>query len=154
MPTFKLIDGALAPYTEEAPVEIALAEWRAGARPEAGRFALALPNDADVTEVVDSLYKFSAIVLDFPTFRDGRAYSQARLLRERCGYRGEIRARGEVLRDQAYFMARAGFDAFEIDAASAAAFSAALGEFSVVYQPAADSAEPAWRRRAARAIAA
>lgn len=154
MPTCKLIDGALTPYTEEAPVEITLAAWREGARPEAGRFALVLPNDASILEVVESIGEFSAIILDFPTFRDGRAYSQARLLRERCGFRGEIRARGDVLSDQAYFMARAGFDAFEIDGAKAAAFSDALGEFSVVYQRAADAAEPIWRRRLARAMAA
>ena len=50
----------------------------------------------------------------FPSFRDGRAYSQARLLRERHGYDGELRATGQVLRDQFVFMLRAGFDAFEV----------------------------------------
>jgi uncharacterized protein (DUF934 family) len=154
MQTLKLVNGALEPYTEEAPVEITFAQWREGARPEAGRFALVLPNAAAVSEVADSIDGFSSIVLDFPTFRDGRAYSQARLLRERFGYRGEIRARGNVLRDQIFFMARAGFDAFEIRDAEAAAYSEALGEFSVVYQRAADSAEPVWRSRLARAIAA
>ena len=50
----------------------------------------------------------------FPNFRDGRAYTQARLLRERFGFRGELRATGQVLRDQFVFLARAGFDAFEV----------------------------------------
>ena len=54
------------------------------------------------------------VALEFPKFTDGRAYSQARLLRERYGYRGEIRAVGDVLRDQLRFMARSGFDAFEL----------------------------------------
>ena len=56
----------------------------------------------------------SLVALVFPKFQDGRAYSQARILRERFGYRGEMRATGQVLRDQFVFMLRAGFDAFEV----------------------------------------
>ena len=154
MRTLKLKNGVLAPSTEEFAAEITLASWRDGARPEGGRVALALPNDADVGEVAAGLAAFAAIVLEFPTFRDGRAYSQARLLRERYDYRGEIRARGEVLQDQIFFMARAGFDAFEIASGEAEAFAEALRAFSHVYQPAADGAVPVWRLRARRAEAA
>lgn len=154
MPTFKLKNGQLAPSAERLAGEISLAEWRGGVRPEGGRFALALPNDADVSEVAATLAVFAVVILDFPTFKDGRAYSQARLLRERYNYRGEIRARGDVLEDQAFFMARAGIDAFEVEAGALDAFSAALGAFSHVYQPAADGAVPVWRRRLARAEAA
>jgi uncharacterized protein (DUF934 family) len=158
MPTLKsvlkLTSEGLAPCREERATEITLAEWREGARPEAGRFALALPNDADLSEVARSLSQFATVLLEFPTFKDGRALSQARLLRERFGYKGEICARGNVLRDQALFMARAGFDAFEINCDDAASFAEALGEFSVVYQHAADGAVAAWRRRAKRAAAA
>ncbi len=96
---------------------------------------------------------FSTIILDFPAFKDGRAYSQARLLRERYGYSGEIRARGDILRDQLLFMARCGFDAFEYQGDVASA-EAAMREFSFAYQSAADQAAPVWRRRLSKAAAA
>ena len=71
------------------------------------------PNNRDVDDLVPWLDRLAVVALVFPTFRDGRAYSQARLLRERHGYKGEMRATGQVLRDQFVFMLRAGFDAFE-----------------------------------------
>lgn len=94
--------------------------------------------------------RFDVIALEFPTFRDGRAYSSARLLRERFGYEGEIRAVGNVLRDQFAFMARCGFDTIEAQKPEdAVEWSAALGEISVSYQPASDTRQPtsALRRR-------
>lgn len=134
--------------TPAAPtlVEVALETWRAGPRP-AGPLALILPNTADVAAIADDLAHFDAIILEFPSFRDGRAYSQARLLRERYGYAGEIRARGEILRDQALFMARAGIDAVEIAEERASGAAAALSEFSAFYQQGADGSAPVWRRR-------
>ena len=68
------------------------------------------PNDRRVAELEPWLKDLSLIALMFPKFRDGRAYSQARLLRERYSYRGELRATGDVLRDQFQFLVRAGFD--------------------------------------------
>ena len=80
----------------------------------AGKTGVIWPNNRDVDDLVPYLDRLAAVALVFPTFRDGRAYSQARLLRERHGYRGELRATGQVLRDQFVFMLRAGFDAFEV----------------------------------------
>jgi uncharacterized protein (DUF934 family) len=98
-----------------------------------------LRSDQRADDIGDDLDRFDVILLDFPTFRDGRAYSQARRLRERFGYRGEVRAVGNVLRDQWAFMQRCGFDSFEIDAADAEAVWAATdSEISVFYQPGAD----------------
>lgn len=154
MRALKLTLGGLMTTTERFAAEIPLSSWREGARPEGGRYALLLPNDADVAEIADGLAAFAAVILEFPSFRDGRAYSQARLLRERFQYRGEIRARGEILEDQIFFMARSGFDAFEIESGDEAAFGEALRAFSFVYQPAADGAAPVWRLRARRAQAA
>lgn len=150
MPTLKLRNGLLAAADSAAETEITLDAWRDGVRPEAGRFALVLPNDAGVDEIAGGLKQFAAIILQFPAFKDGRAYSQARLLRERYGYKGEIHARGDVLRDQILFMARAGFDGFDVDEAKAESFTQALSEFAYFYQPASDGALPVWRRRAAR----
>jgi uncharacterized protein (DUF934 family) len=106
------------------------------------------PNDRRVAELEPWLKDLSLIGLVFPKFRDGRAYSQARLLRERYGYRGELRATGDVLRDQFQFLVRAGFDSFEVKkAADAQVFAKAAARFSVVYQPGADGRVPALRRR-------
>ena len=94
------------------------------------------------------LDRLHLVALVFPTFRDGRAYSQARLLRERHGYDGELRATGQVLRDQFVFMLRAGFDAFEVKKDSdAEAFGETAQRYSVFYQPAGDGHMSALNRR-------
>src|SRR3979490_2657949 len=80
----------------------------------AGKTGVIWPNNRDLDDLVPYLDRLAVVALVFPSFRDGRAYSQARLLRERHGYDGELRATGQVLRDQFVFMLRAGFDAFEV----------------------------------------
>lgn len=91
------------------------------------------------------------IALEFPTFRDGRAYSTARLLRERFGFKGELRAVGNVLRDQLLFMHRCGFDAFEVkDTAAVDEWKQAMSEISVFYQAAADGRATAIQLRQQR----
>jgi uncharacterized protein (DUF934 family) len=106
------------------------------------------PNNKNVADLKPYLDRLAAIVLVFPIFRDGRAYSQARLLRERFGFRGELRASGQVLRDQFVFMLRSGFDAFDVKKASdAAAFAEVTKRYTVVYQPAGDVRETAAEQR-------
>jgi uncharacterized protein (DUF934 family) len=106
------------------------------------------PNNRDVDDLVPYLDRLAAVALVFPNFRDGRAYSQARLLRERHHYRGELRATGQVLRDQFVFMLRAGFDAFEVKKDSdATAFAATAKRYSVFYQPTGDGRITALHRR-------
>ena len=128
------------------------AEFQANRAALQGRnapLAVRLPNDREVAEIADELHRLDAVVLEFPAFKDGRAYSQARLLRQRHGYTGEIRATGDVLQDQAIFLVRCGFDAFEVDDHTAERWQAALQRISVVYQKAADDRTPApWRRQA------
>lgn len=156
MATLKIDGGKLRRIdaAQDAP-RIDLAQWRDGARPEAGPFVLRLSNDADPAEIGDGLRRFAAIELEFPTFRDGRAYTQARVIRERFGFRGELRATGEVLCDQALFMLRAGFDALDIGDGDASGFERAISAYSVFYQNGADgsAAAHASRRSAARAAA-
>jgi uncharacterized protein (DUF934 family) len=90
-------------------------------------------------QIADDLARLDVIALEFPVFRDGRAYSHARILRERYGYKGEIRAVGDVLMEQLFYMLRTGFDAFEIAGNDPLGqFEIALKDFSVWYQPAAD----------------
>jgi uncharacterized protein (DUF934 family) len=106
------------------------------------------PNNRDVDDLVPHLDRLAVVALVFPTFRDGRAYSQARLLRERFSYRGELRATGQVLRDQFVFMLRAGFDSFEVKKQSdAEAFAQTVKRYSVFYQPTGDGRLTALHRR-------
>jgi uncharacterized protein (DUF934 family) len=85
------------------------------------------------------IHHFALIELEFPKFKDGRGYSWARQLRQRLGYKGEIRATGDVLRDQWLFMSRVGIDAFEVRPGTRIEdFQAALAEQTVFYQPASD----------------
>ena len=113
-----------------------------------GKVGVIWPNSRDVDDLVPYLDRVAAVALVFPTFRDGRAYSQARLLRERYNYRGELRATGQVLRDQFVFMLRAGFDAFEVKKqADAEAFAQTVQRYSVFYQPTGDGKLTALHRR-------
>jgi uncharacterized protein (DUF934 family) len=106
------------------------------------------PNNRDIDELEPWLDKLSLVALVFPKFQDGRAYSQARILRERLGFRGELRATGQVLRDQFVLMQRAGFDAFEVKKeADAKVFGAVSKRYSVFYQPAGDGRLTAFRQR-------
>jgi uncharacterized protein (DUF934 family) len=113
-----------------------------------GKAGVIWPNNRDVDDLAPHLDRLATVALVFPTFRDGRAYSQARLLRERFSYRGELRATGQVLRDQFVFMLRAGFDAFEVKkAADADAFAQTVKRYSVFYQPTGDGRLTALHRR-------
>jgi uncharacterized protein (DUF934 family) len=112
------------------------------------RVGVIWPNARDVDDLVPYLDRLAAVALVFPTFRDGRAYSQARLLRERYSWRGELRATGQVLRDQFVFMLRAGFDAFDVKKqADAEAFAQTVQRYSVFYQPTGDGKLTALHRR-------
>ena len=88
------------------------------------------------------------VALDFPVFSDGRAYSSARLLRERYGYEGELRAVGDVLCEQLTFMLRSGLETFEIQSVDALdEFNSVISEVRVVYQPTGDGQATAIDRR-------
>jgi uncharacterized protein (DUF934 family) len=104
----------------------------------------------DPGTLAGSLARLKAIAVRFPAFGDGRGYSIARLLRERYGYRGELRAIGAVARDHLHAMAQCGFDAFQLrpgeDAQEALA---AFGDFSEAYQATVAQPQPLFRRRVA-----
>jgi uncharacterized protein (DUF934 family) len=114
----------------------------------AGGTGVIWPNNRDIDDLVPWLDRLAVVALVFPTIRDGRAYSQARLLRERHRYRGELRATGQVLRDQFLFMLRAGFDSFDVKKESdAEAFANTVKRYSVFYQPTGDGRMTALHRR-------
>ena len=120
-------------------VIVSLARWQAEQDNLAQHDApvgVELPNTENVEELGDSLNSLPLIALRFPAFADGRAYSQARLLRERLNYEGDIRACGDVLRDQLFYMKRVGFSSFELaEHANGETAGEGLKDFSAVYQP-------------------
>lgn len=136
-----ILDGGAIP--ESTPVLIDAARFLEGAAELTRRNApigVVWPNDRRVSELAPYLERLSLIALVFPSFRDGRAYSQARQLREHYGYKGGMRATGEVLRDQLHFMVRAGFDSFAVKKETdAGAFAEAISRYSVFYQPSGDN---------------
>ncbi len=140
-------EGSTAPVVDDGPAALPLAEWVKN--PFAT--ALALSNTDRVEDLASHIGRLKLIVLHFPKFSDGRAYSQARLLRGRLGYQGELRATGGVLQDQAPFMLRCGFDSFESDQKGfGEALARARTLFSVVYQPAEDDRSPVSQLRLKR----
>ncbi|TMJ14715.1 MAG: DUF934 domain-containing protein [Alphaproteobacteria bacterium] len=153
----KISDDAFVHVADDAPLPpdgaILISAARFLEDPEAisrrlGKTGVVWPNNRDVDDLVPYLDRLAAVALVFPTFRDGRAYSQARLLRERFLYHGELRATGQVLRDQFVFMLRAGFDAFEVrKQADAEVFAQTAKRYSVFYQPTGDGRVTALNRR-------
>ena len=137
-PWLSIADGVALPLW--GPVIVSLARWRAERHEllaRGGRIGVVLASHEPPVEIADDLAHFDLVALEFPKFTDGRAYSSARILRERLGFAGELRAMGNVLRDQLAFMRRCGFDAFEVPGdAPAGQWIGALAGISVRYQPA------------------
>ncbi len=98
--------------------------------------------------LLEDIKHFAIIALDFPTFKDGRSYSHARLLRDRYAYQGDIRAIGDVLRDQLFFMQRCGISSYQVRADKDIVDALkGLSSFSVRYQAAADDGVPIYQSR-------
>ena len=113
----------------------------------AGRLGVRLASDDLAETIAGDLDRFAVIAIEFPIYRDGRGYSQARILRDRYSYEGELRAVGDVLKDQMFYLHRVGFNAFEVRAdRSIEDALKSLTDFSVTYQPAADNPLPLRRR--------
>lgn len=107
-----------------------------------------LTSEEEPEALAADLPRLALVALVFPKFRDGRPYSSARILKERLGFAGELRAVGDVLREQAGFMVRCGFDAFEpADGSTAEDWERASRRFRHVYQRGADDRVPAFEER-------
>jgi uncharacterized protein (DUF934 family) len=144
-----------APIPDRVPVIVTAKRFLADPNALVGRdgsLGVLWPNDRRIAELEPWLGHLALVALVFPKFRDGRAYSQARQLRERYGFRGELRATGDVLRDQFLFLIRSGFDSLEVKkAADTAAYADVVRRFSVFYQPSADGRASAQQQRLDRA---
>jgi uncharacterized protein (DUF934 family) len=144
-----------APIPASGDVIVSLAQWTAynvsldAAGPpgeRSGQLGVVLQSD-ELPEQIQHLDRLPLIAIDFPKFGDGRGYTSARLLRQRFGYEGELRAVGDVLRDQLFYMARCGIDSFALKAGKDIEGAlAAFDDFSVAYQAAADDPRPLFRR--------
>ena len=111
-----------------------------------GQVGVLLKSDELPTQIAE-LDRVPLVAVEFPKFVDGRGYSSARLLRERLGYTGELRAVGDVLHDQLFYMSRVGFNSFALKAGKDMEGAlAAFNDFSVAYQAAADDPRPLFRR--------
>ncbi|MCV2357142.1 DUF934 domain-containing protein [Paucibacter sp. B2R-40] len=142
-------DGPM-PCPDPAPyILLSLEQWHAvrGHWPVGLVTAVELNNDLEIEDLVTDLPRFTMIALKFPKWTDGRAYSQAKLLRSRYRFAGEIRATGEVLVDMLPLLARTGFDAVHMRAdQSKAAAERALGFFKGHYQGDVDAKQPLFAR--------
>jgi uncharacterized protein (DUF934 family) len=130
---------------------VPLALWREhghALKARDGGLGVWLDSDEEAEEIGELANEFQVIALNFPAFTDGRNYSNARLLRDRYGYTGELRAIGDILRDQLFYLHRCGFDAFALRA-DKDPYEAleSLKDFSVTYQAATDEPLPLFRRR-------
>ncbi|MBL4581997.1 MAG: DUF934 domain-containing protein [Gammaproteobacteria bacterium] len=113
-----------------------------------GSIAVWIDSDESPEKIADALHSLPLIALNFPVFSDGRSYTNARELRQRYAYKGEIRAIGDVLRDQLYYMAQCGFDSFEIRHDQEAELCLeAFKDFKTGYQSTIAEPTPLFRRR-------
>jgi uncharacterized protein (DUF934 family) len=148
----RLDDDAPLPSFDALPVLVSTrraARQRAELDARAGGWGVWTPGDGEPREVAEAFGDRPLIAVLVPKFTDGRHYSLARLLRERHGYAGDLRAVGDVLPDQLFYMRRCGYSSFELaPGKSLETGLRALAAFSVSYQAAADDPRPLFRRRA------
>jgi uncharacterized protein (DUF934 family) len=132
-------------------VLVSLSAWKASHAEwlkHSGRLGVCLEPNDDPADVAADLPKLAMVAVHFPVFTDGRGYSIGRLLRERYGYQGELRAVGDVMQDQIFYLSRVGFDAFLLkDGQSVEGAIAALNTFSEAYQASVERPAPLFRRR-------
>jgi uncharacterized protein (DUF934 family) len=139
------------PLPAEGPVLVSLDRFlaeRDALIARDGALGVWLASNQSPVALAESLASLDLVACDFPSFSDGRGFSYARLLRERYGFGGELRAIGEVMLEQAPFMVRSGFNTFELrDVRNVDEFKAVCDEVRVVYQPTADGRATALQRR-------
>lgn len=123
----------------DGPIIVSLDRWKKEQNAllaRDGKLGIRLKSGEEPAQIAEHLDRFDVVALEFPAYRNGRAFSYARLLRDRYDYKGEVRAVGAVLRDQFYYLVRVGFDALEVrDNITPEIYRAAIGTFEHDYQP-------------------
>lgn len=146
-------DGSLPPLPS-GDLIVPAAAWRR-ARAQllergGGSIGVWLSGDDEPAEIAGDLAHFGSVAVKFPSFTDGRGYSIGRVLRERYGWKGELRAIGDVQRDQLYYLSRCGFDTFALREGEDVDLAlTAFSDFTEPYQSSVDQPLPLFRRREA-----
>jgi uncharacterized protein (DUF934 family) len=144
-------DGSLPPIPSTGDIIVPLALWRAERQAllaRGGPLGVWLNSDEEPSAIAADLPLFSVVAVNFPKFGDGRGFSIGRLLRERYGWKGELRAIGDVFRDQLFFLSSCGFNAFALRAGEDVQDAlGAFGDFSESYQSSVEHPLPLFRRR-------
>jgi uncharacterized protein (DUF934 family) len=150
-------DGVLPAMPETRDVIVPFAQWpvlRDTLLARDTRIGVCMSGGDEPAAIADDLDRIDLIAVQFKTFTDGRGYSTGTLLRQRYGFRGELRATGDIQRDQLFYLARCGFDAFVLrEGEDIEAALEAFGDFGEVYQAAVDRPLPLFRRRGSPAAA-
>lgn len=124
------------------PVIVSLERWKnekAALLARDGKIGIRLKSGEEPSQIAEFLDRLDVVALEFPIYRNGRSFSYAHLLRDRYNYKGEVRAVGNVLRDQFYYMVRVGFNALEVgDNITADIYRESIGTFTHSYQQSAD----------------
>jgi uncharacterized protein (DUF934 family) len=148
--TYTLVrDASELPSSGDVLIDIAIwADVKEQLGSRDGKVGLLLGGDAEPSAVADDVNTLDLISIEFPVFRDGRGYSLARIIRERMAFKGELRASGDVLRDQLYYLQRCGFNSFATreDRCIEEALHG-LSDFTVTYQADAFEKRPIYLRR-------
>ncbi len=146
----RLRDADEYPTIDALPIQVSLTRFEAerdALLPRPGSVGVWLPGDAEPEAVAPTVAELPLVAIEVPKFTDGRHFSLARLLRERFGFAGELRAFGDVLPDQLFYMRRCGYSSFELKPGKSLETGLrTLQAFSVSYQAGAD-APPLFRRR-------
>ena len=149
-------DGALPTAPADGDVIVPFSVWqssRDALLAREGKLGVWLAGDDDPADIAADLEHFEVVAVRFVSFTDGRGYSTARLLRERYGWRGELRAIGDIQRDQVFYLARCGFDALSLrEGEDVETALAAFSDLSDAYQTAVDRRVPLFRRRELAAV--
>lgn len=144
-------DGVAPPVPAAGDVIVPLVLWqeaRASLLARPARLGVWLSGEEDPAAIAEDLGLFEVVAVDFPRFTNGRGYSIGRLLRERYGWRGELRAIGDIQRDQLLYLARCGFDAFDLrESEDIEVALAAFDDFTEAYQASVERPVPLFRRR-------
>lgn len=135
------------PSTGGYIVPLALWQTHKDALQALGEIAVFLASDQSPKLLGADISRFALIAVDFPKFADGRGFSYGRELREQHGFTGELRAIGDFMRDQLFFLKRCGFNSFALESDELDEALASFDDFSDAYQPSIDQALPAFRRR-------
>jgi uncharacterized protein (DUF934 family) len=148
--SWQTVDGDLVSLPTSGDLLLTLTQWHqlAAQLPQhSGNIGILLDTDTELEDIPSQCLELPLIAIAFTKFADGRGFSLARLLRERYNYRGELRATGDILRDQLYLLKGCGFNSFQLSGIDLAESAASLEDFSEAYQGSVEQPAPLFKRR-------